>query len=182
MVEIKGSAVRDALAAYRENLPDECAQVLDRLDPHTRALLTEVQPNEWLPLDAFVRYLQAQVDVTGVDAATLHVQRAEVVVERQLHGIYKIFARLSSPRALVERLSAIHSTYWRGLQVERSVTGKSEVVLRYAGFARGHRIMEPILVGFFRKVLAVNGAQGIEVQFTRHIGGPDPAELVVRWR
>ena len=121
MVEIKGSSIRDALVAYREELPEECQQVLARLDPLTRTIVTEAQPNEWIPLDVFIRYLQAQVEVTGVDGYTLHTERTAFVVERQLRGIYKIFAKLSSPQALVTRLAAVGNTYWRGLQAERTV-------------------------------------------------------------
>src|SRR5512138_1144643 len=113
MVEIKGSSVRDALVAYREELPEECERVLALLDPLTRTIVIEAQPNEWIPLDVFIRYLQAQVDVTGVDGYTLHTERTAFVVDRQLRGIYKIFAKLSSPQALVSRLGAVGTTYWR---------------------------------------------------------------------
>jgi hypothetical protein len=181
MVEIKGSTVREAVAAYRAHRRDECQQVLAALDPKTRALIEDVQPNEWLPLEAFVRYLQAQVDVTGEDARTLHTRRAELVVERQLHGIYKVFAKLASPQALISRLTALNSTYWRGVEVERRLEGKTRAVLRYSGFEAGHRLMEPILVGFFRKALEVNGARDVKAEFTVPIGGPGPAELVVTW-
>src|SRR5512142_1062464 len=182
MVEMKGSGVREAVAAYREHLPGECQEVLARLDPRTRALIEDVQPNEWLPVDAFVRYLQAQVDVTGEAPYALHTRRAELVVERQLHGIYKVFAKLTSPQTLIARLSAVHATFWRGVAVERQVLGKGRAVVRYTGFEAGHRLMEPIIVGFFRKVLQVNGAKDVEVEFAAPIGGPGPAELVLRWR
>jgi len=181
MAEIKGSGVREALAAYREHLPDECREVLARLDPQTRELIENASPNEWLPIDAFVRYLQAQVDVTGEDAYALHTHRAELVIERQLQGLYKIFAKLASPQSLIARLSAVHATFWRGVEVDRRVEGKNRAVLHYSGFEKGHRLMEPIIIGFFRKTLEVNGAKDVKAEFTVPIGGPKPAELVVTW-
>ena len=183
MVEIKGSAVRDAVAAYQAELPDEYQKVLAALDPQTRTLLAEVRSNEWMPLDAFVRYLQAQVDVTGVDPYKLHTERAEFVVERQLHGLYRFFAKLASPQSLITRLSTVNTIFWRGIEVERTVVSKTKVIVRYRGFEKQHRLMEPIIIGFFRKVLQVNGAQDVEAEFTTPIGSrPDHAELLITWR
>lgn len=182
MAEIKGSAVVDAVSAYRTYLPEECKRVLDSLDPETRACITEVQANEWIPVDAFVRYLQAQVDVAGGDAHELLLSRSKIVLDRQLRGVYRIFAKLSSPHALIVRLATVNALFFRGIAVERLETQKGAVVLRYRGFEKPHRLMEPIIAGFFQAVLEINGAKDLAVKFTRPIGSPDHAELVLSWR
>lgn len=183
MIAIKGSTVCDAVSAYLASLPDEYREVLDKLDAGTRAVITGAQANEWVPLDHFVRYLQAQVDVTGEDADALHAHRAELVLERQLRGVYKIFTRLASPETVITRLAAVHTTYLRGVEVQHVALEKGKAILRYVGFEKGHRLMEPIIVGFYRKLLSVNGAKDIEVRFTEPIGGRQGwAELLLTWR
>lgn len=182
MPEIKGSTVVAAVESYRTYLPEECRRVLDSLDPKTRTLVTEVQANEWIPVDAFVRYLQAQVDVVGGDARELILQRSMIVLDRQLRGIYRIFAKLSSPHTLIARLAGVNALFFRGVEVERATAQRGEVVLRYRGFEETHRLMEPIIIGFFRAVLEINGAKDLQAKFTRPIGSTEYAELVLSWR
>ncbi len=182
MPEIKGSTVVEAVNAYRTYLPEECRRVLASLDPETRALVAEVQANEWIPVDAFVRYLQAQVDVAGEDANELLLKRSRIVLDRQLRGVYRVFAKLSSPHALIARLATVNALFFRGVTVEREEPRKGEVILRYRGFEETHRLMEPIIAAFFQAVLEINGAKDLRVEFTRPIGSPDHAALVLSWR
>lgn len=183
VVQVKGSTIRAAVTAYREWYPEECEKVLKLLDPETREIIVETQPNQWAPMEAFIRYLQAQVDVTGVDADALHTYRSEFVCAQQFRGLYKAFIKLASPESLLKRLPVLQETFFRGTSVEAKVVEKGKAVFWYKGFEKGHRLIEPIMVGFFRKLLQLNGARDPTAVFTLSIGaGQEHAELVLTWR
>lgn len=90
--------------------------------------------------------------------------------------------QLSSPGSLISRLATVNAIFLRGVDVERAVMTGNEAVLRYRGFEKSHRLMEPIILGFFRGMLEINGAKDLRARFTRPIGSPEYAELVVTWR
>ena len=182
MVEIKGSTIRDAVAAYQEHLADELLRVLARLDPSTRELFQDrIAPNAWFPLDALVCYLEAQLVESGAPAEML-IARTEVVTERQLNGIDRIFARLLSPASVVGRIAAINATYFRGVEVERRSSSDHGAVLLYVGFEPRHELMGYIIIGFYRKTLEVCGARSVRADWTTPISaGAGYAELTIGW-
>jgi hypothetical protein len=180
MPDIKGSAVRDAVATHIEHRNEEYQRVLARLDPPTRRLfLGQIPSNGWFPLDAFAHYLAAKVIESGEPAEAL-VGRAELVVERQLRGIYRVFAMLLSAESMVAKITAINATYFRGVQVERTPSGNHGAVIRYIGFESRHHLMEFIIVGFYRKALEICGARNVQAEWTPPISGTRGyAELAV---
>lgn len=96
------------------------------------------------------------------------------MVERQLRGIYKVFARLSSAESVVKRIATIHGTYFRNTTVRFECTGRGHAIVEYEGFEAQHRIMRPVLIGFYRKALEVYGAKAVSVRFVRP--APDRAQ------
>jgi hypothetical protein len=83
---------------------------------------------------------------------------------------------------VLKKITAVHETYFSGVEVAVVSCDGRSAVLRYTGFERQHRVMEHALVGFYRKALEVSGATHVDVSFTRRIGDPaGHAELIVRW-
>jgi len=108
--------------------------------------------------------------------------RSEKVIEGQLRGIYKIFVKLGSPGFVINRIAAVHATYFRGIQIVPQVEGHSATI-RYIGFRKQHSIMEFAIMGFFRKALAVSGAKQVRLKFTVPIAqGGTYLELAITWQ
>jgi hypothetical protein len=183
MPEVKASGVRVAVQMLREHLPAEYEAVIARLDERTRNLLCgDLLATGWLPMDAFARFLEAQVAVNGGDARTVMLERSELVMKHEFTLIHKAFAMLSSPESLMKRLSVVNDTYYRGIQAERVLLEKGRAVLRYTGFQAEHRIVEFTMIGFFRAALRASGAKSADAEFTTHMGDPEGyCELVVTW-
>ncbi len=185
MLQIKGTAVGDSIRAVKSRLGDEAYDaIVSRLEGEARALFEEgfVLASRWYSLDSFAQFLEAAVEVTARGDARVLIKRAEELTERQLSGVYQAFADLGSPQAVIERLSAIHRTYYRGLTIEGKVLGDGRASVIYRGLEKRHWVVGPTLIGFFRKALQMSGATEVTAEFATPIeDGKGFCELVLSW-
>jgi hypothetical protein len=183
-VTIKGSAVLDSARGIRERLGDDAyARLVAGLDDDARHLFEgDILPTSWYPLDAFVRFLEADLrESAGGDERAL-VARSRWLFERQLKGIYRLFVKLGSPEFVLKRISIVHMTYYNGVHLETVSLGPGRAVLRYTGFDARHRLIGNAIVGFYGKALELSGAKDVRAEFTTPIGDPKGyAELLVTW-
>ena len=185
MLHIKGTAVIDTIKAIKQRAGEgEFERVVAHLDEETKAIyLAPISPSSWYPFDAFVRFLEIDIQETASGNEEALIKRSEAVIERQLHGIYKIFVRLGSPEFIIRRIAAVHATYFDGVQIIAEMKGPNGATIQYVGFASQHRIIGAVLIGFFRKSLEISGAQDIDVRFSVPIeAGERYCELKLTWR
>lgn len=185
MVKIKGTTVLDTIRAVREREGEQgLDQVLGQLAGETQRLFRgEILPSAWYPLDAFTEFLDADLRQTARGNEQVLAGRAAAVVEEQLRGTYRAFARSPTPQAMIKRLSAIHETYFQGVTIAFECTEPGRARVEYIGFAEQHRLMTHVLIGFYRKTLEVCGAKQIGVDL--HRSGPSTRqhwELSLTWR
>jgi hypothetical protein len=185
MLQIKGTVVGDSIRAVKSRLGDQAYDaVVSRLEGEARALFEEglVLASGWYSLDAFAQFLEAAVEVTARGDARVLIKRAEELTERQLSGVYQAFAKLGAPEAVIEQLSAIHRTYYRGLDIEATVVGDGRASVVYRGLEKRHWVVGPTLIGFFRKALEMSGARDVSAEFATPIeDGKGFCELVLTW-
>jgi hypothetical protein len=185
MVTIKGTVVLDSIRAVKEREGEAVyTKIIRLLDEETRRVFESgIFDTAWYPLDAFVRFLAADLQETAGGNERVLIARSEVVVEKQLSGIYRVFARLSSAEAVIRRLTGIHRTYFEGVQINFKTTGSTQATVRYVGFEPQHRLMEYPLIGFYRKALELSGAKQVSTGFTTSRGqGRGYWELALNWR
>ena len=186
MIEIKGSAVGDAIKSVRSRSGDQVyATIVSQLKGDARTLFdpsTRILPSEWYPLDSFVQFLEADIKITANGNEEELVKRSEVVVEKQLSGIYRLFVRMGSPSFLLNRISIIQEAYFRGIDVEVKMTSPSEASMKYTGFTKQHRLMGFTLIGFYRKAMELSGAKDVRTAFLTSIEeGKGYCELLLTW-
>ncbi len=184
MADIKGRVLLDTLAAVRERSGEpELAKIIKSLSNESRKVFeSPILFSEWYPLDAFAEFLEVNVRETANGDREVLAKRSEKVVESQLRGVYKIFVRLGSPKFVISRISAVHETYFRGVKIIMEFERHSATV-RYVGFQKEHNIMEQVVIGFFRKALAMSGAKRVELKFTVPIAQAGPySELAISWQ
>jgi hypothetical protein len=185
MANIKGTVILDSFRAVKDREGEQVyAKIIRLLDDDTRRVFqNEIFATAWYPLDAFVRFLAADLQETAGGNERVLIARSEVVIEKQLRGIYRVFARLSSAEAVLRRLSGIHQTYFQGVSVDFQTTGAGQATVRYVGFEPQHRLMEYTLVGFYRKTLELSGARQVSAGFTSSSAqGKGYWELALSWR
>ena len=93
-----------------------------------------------------------------------------------------MFVRLGSPEFVIKRIAAVHATYFTGASVEVHMPDSRRAMIKYGGFEKQHRIMEYVIIGFFRKALEISGAENVETYFATPIEeGKGYAELAITW-
>jgi len=184
MVQIKGSAVKETIDQIKTRAGEDAFQkVLSLLNEETRnAFKGEVYSSTWYPLDFFTHFLEVEIRVLANGNEEMVTRGAEAVNERQLRGIYKAFVKAGSPEFIIERIAAVHATYFQGVPVEVKILGNGKALIKYTGFEKQHRIMGFAIIGFFKKALEMSGAKDVDIHFATLIEeGKGFAELSISW-
>jgi hypothetical protein len=181
---IKGTAVLDGLKALEARRgPQGVAEVVARMRPSLRSIFDghNLSPATWYSLDAFTEFLRCTLNPG--EPVTLLAQRSEAAVEKQLRGVYRMFVRFGSPAFILKRMSVVHGTYFRRVEISVCDLAKTSATIRYTGFKVQHQVLEPVIIGFYRKALQLSGANGCAVEARVPIGsGRGEAEYLIRWR
>jgi hypothetical protein len=184
MVQIKGSAIKETINQIKSRAGDEALQkILGLLDKETQTICqSEIFPSSWYLLDVFTRFLEVEIRVLADGKEEMVTRGSEVVIERQLRGIYKAFVKLGSPEFVIKRIAAVHATYFQGVPIEVQLQGHGKALVRYTGFEKQHRIMGFAIIGFFKKALEISGAEDVALRFTIPIEkGEAFSELSISW-
>lgn len=184
MVQIKGSAIKETISQIKSRAGEQAFQkILGLLDEETRTICqNEVVSSSWYPLDVFTRFLEVEIRVLADGKEEMVTRGSEVIIEKQLRGIYKAFVKLGSPEFVIKRIAAVHATYFLGVPIEVQLQGHGKAVVRYTGFEKQHRIMGFAIIGFFKKALEISGAKDVVLRFTVPIEeGKAFSELSISW-
>ena len=184
MVQIKGSVIKETINQIKSRAGDDALRkILELLDEETRTICQgEIYSSTWYPLDIFTRFLEVEIRVLADGREETVTRGSEVVIEKQLRGIYKAFVKLGSPEFVIKRIAAVHETYFQGVPIEVHLQGPGQAVVRYTGFEKQHRIMGFAIIGFFKKALEISGAKAVALCFNVPIEEGQPfAELSISW-
>jgi len=111
------------------------------------------------------------------------IKRSETLIEHQLKGIYKVFIKLGSPQFVLNRLSIIHQTYFRGVDITVTIPSPGQAIIRYTGFSKQHRLIGLSIIGFYRKALEISDAKNVSAKFKIPIEDDKGyCELILSWR
>jgi hypothetical protein len=184
MVQIKGATIKEAVTQIKRHAGDQAFQkILGFLDEDTRKIFEgEIIASTWYPLDNYARFLEVEVRVLAHGREEVVTRGAELANERSLRGIYKAFVKVGSPEYVMERIAAVHATYFQGVSVDVQLPEPRKALIKYTGFEKQHRIMGFAIIGFFNKALELSGANDAVIYFTTPIEeGRGYAELSIAW-
>lgn len=184
MAQIKGTVLLDTVAAIKARAGEsELTKIVQELNAEARTLFEEpIYSSTWYPLDAFVEFLEVDIRETAHGDREILTERSEKVIEKQLSGIYKIFVKVGSPAFVIKRISAVHATYFHGVEIIPEME-EHEAVIKYVGFQKHHAIMEYAIIGFYRKALELCGAKEVALHFSVPIAKGDAySELRINWK
>lgn len=184
MAQIKGTVLLDTIAAIKARAGEsEFTKIVQGLSGEARTLFEgSIYSSTWYPLDAFVDFLEVDIQQTANGDREVLTERSEKVIEKQLSGIYKIFVKVGSPGFVIKRISAVHATYFEGVEIIPEMENH-KAVIKYVGFQKHHAIMEYAIIGFYRKALELCGAKEVALHFSVPIAEGDAySELKIRWK
>ncbi len=182
--QISGSVLLDTIKAVKTRQGDPgFAKILAHLHGEAKLIFNApIESWRWYPVDAFVSFLETDIQETADGDRRVLIERSKKVIESQLHGIYKFLVRIGSPKFVINRIVTIHTSYFQGVQIIPEIEDGPRATIKYIGFARHHDIMEYIVIGFFLKALEVCGAREISVVFTVPISrGAAYSEVTIEW-
>jgi eukaryotic-like serine/threonine-protein kinase len=184
MVQIKGAGIKEAITQIKTRAGEAAFQkILGLLDEETRKICEgEIFTSTWYPLDVFTRFLEIEVRVLANGNEEMITRGAEAVNEKHLTGIYKSFVKVGAPEFVIERIAAVHATYFQGVTVEVVAMEQGKALIKYTGFEKQHRIIGFAVIGFFNKALELSGAKDVVIHFPTPIGaGKAYCELSIAW-
>jgi hypothetical protein len=185
MVEIKGAVVNGSMIAVKKRSGDQVYNnIISQLDEQTRQLFEKPIANtDWFPLDYFLKFLELDIKLTANgDEHELQI-RAEALNEKQIKEIYKIFVKVGSPEIIIKHHSMVHQGYFKGVSIKITFDGSNKVIIKYIGFEKQHRLMEPAIVGYYKKALEISVATDIHTKFLTSIGeNKGYCELEITWK
>jgi len=183
MPEIKGTVLLDTLAAVKARAGEsELARIVKALSDEARPIFEgAIYSSSWYSLDAFVEFLEVDIRETANGDREALSKRSEKVIEAQLSGIYKIFVKVGTPGFVITRISAVHATYFKGVQIIPEIEER-QAIIKYVGFKKQHQILEYTISGFFRKALEMCGAKQVSLHFSVPMAeGKEYSELTISW-
>jgi hypothetical protein len=184
MVQIKGSGIKETIDQIKSRAGDEAfRKILGLLDAEARKVFGgEIFSSSWYPLDLFTHFLEVEIRVLANGNEEMVTRGAEAVNERQLRGIYKAFVKEGAPEFVIERIAAVHATFFQGVTINVELLQPGKALLRYVGFERRHRIIGFAIIGFFKKALELSGTKDVVIYFPVRIeDGEKYSELSITW-
>ncbi|MGA8767494.1 MAG: hypothetical protein WB559_10775 [Candidatus Acidiferrales bacterium] len=112
MPQIRGSVFLDTIQAVKVRRGDqELAKILAHLDGEAKQMFNApIEPWKWYPVDAFVSFLETDIRETADGDRRVLIERSKKVIELHLHGIYKLFVKIGSPKFVINRIATIHAS------------------------------------------------------------------------
>ncbi len=183
MVYIKGATILGSMERIKTHHGEEgLKRIIEQLNDEDKPIFKSViLASQWYPLTAFAHFLEADVKLFyGGDPKGL-ITSTEEVVEKQLRGIYRMFVRFGSPEFVIKGISAVHKSYFKGVELKSEIT-TGKYVGRYIGYEQTHAIIEYTLLGFFKKAMTLSGAKNVKAEITIPLSqGKGYVDITVTW-
>jgi len=184
MVEIRGAFVNDTIASLKKRDGDQAySDVVSRLYEQSRRIFEAgILDMNWYPLDSFLRFLKEDIELTAHGDENILIARSETLNEEHIRDIYLGVAASESPQFFIKHISIVHQLYFRGVAIEITFNSLKKAVFTFTGFEKHHVLIEPVIIGFYKKVLETSGAKDIHTQFLSSIrDNKKYAELEITW-
>jgi hypothetical protein len=173
MIQIKGKVVKDSIDTVKKRSGEQIYnQIIASMNENTRKIFDKnhtILATEWIPLDAFVRFLEMDLKLTANGDENELIKRSEKIIEAQLKGIFKVFVKLGSPQFVINKISITHKSYFKGVSIEVTEESLNKAKIRYIGFEKQHRLIGFAIIGFYKKALEISGAKQIDIKFITSI-------------
>ena len=100
-----------------------------------------------------------------------------------LKGFYKVFLLIASPQFLLQRASKIFTTFYEPSEVEASIIGSNDAILRIIKFDDIDEAVEYRIAGWTRKALELANCREPSYVITKALSkGDDSTEIHFHWK
>ena len=184
MVEIRGLSINGSIAALKKRKGDQVYNdVVSQLDEQSRQLFeAPILDVGWYSLDSFLTFLEQDIKLTANGDANVLATWTGDLNEQHLRDIYAGFIESESPQFFIRHVAIIHQLYFRGVSIQMKFDGSNKAIITFTGFEKQHKLIEPIVIGFYRKVLEIAGVKDMHAQYLTSIEeNKGYCELEITW-
>ncbi len=185
-MQVKGTALRTTRDFVKTKFPDHYDQWLASLTPDSKKLFTStIDATAWypykegysVPVDSIMKICYRGDLKTGGD------ELGSWSAETGLKGFYKVFLLIASPQFLLQRASKIFTTFYEPSEVEASIIGSNDAILRITKFDQIDESVEYRIAGWTRKALELANCPSPRYEIKTFLSKGDPStEIHFHWQ
>ena len=109
-------------------------------------------------------------------------QKAKLIAEKQITGIYKTLLTGGSIESFVKRINSINERYYQGVEVKTEYTDTNKLKVTYLGFEKKYHLHEIITMAWWEVVFENLGAKNVTTKITKSLlEGMGYFEFVITW-
>ena len=184
-MQVNETALRTTRDFVKTKFPDHYEKWLNSLTPDSKKLFTStIDATAWynfkqgyaVPVDKIMEICYHGDKKTGGD------QLGSWSAEIGLKGFYKVFLLIASPQFLLQRASKIFTTFYEPSEVEASITGSNDAILRIVKFDDIDEAIEYRIAGRIRKALELANCTAPRYEIKKFLSKGDAAtEIYFHW-
>jgi hypothetical protein len=184
-MQVKGTALRTTRDFVKTKFPGSYDKWLDSLTPESKKLYSStIDATAWyaykegyaIPIGKIMDICFDGNKKTGGD------QLGEWSAEIGLKGFYKVFLLIASPQFLLQRASKIFTTFYEPSEIEASIIGSNDAILRINKFEDIDEAIEYRIAGWIRKALELANCREPSYLITKALSkGENATEIHFHW-
>jgi hypothetical protein len=185
-MQVKGTALRTTRDFVKTVFPGSYDKWLDSLSPDSKRLFSStIDATAWYPFkEGYSVPIGKIVDICfNHDRKTGGDQLGSWSAEVGLKGFYKVFLLIASPQFLLQRASKIFTTYYEPSEVEASIIGSNDAILRITKFEDIDEAVEYRIAGWTRKALELANCREPSYVIKKALSkGDNATEIHFHWQ
>jgi hypothetical protein len=150
MAELKGSILRGVFRDAKESIPGGIARLMEGVPPEIRKahLSSNIIHGMWYPYEAFSALLDAFARAPGHSRPEAFRQLGARMAERDMTGLLRVYAMVTSPVRLAEVPRKIWEQRFRGAGSGSNEAGERSFRFTISGFPEIHPMHCQVLIGY----------------------------------
>ncbi len=185
-MQVKGTALRTTRDFVKNRFPESYDKWLDSLTTDSKKLYSStLDATAWYPLkEGYAIPVGKIMDICYKgDKKTGGDELGSWSAEMGLKGFYKVFLLIASPQFLLQRASKIFTTFYEPSQIEASIIGSNDAILRVVKFDDIDEAIEYRIAGWTRKALELANCSEPSYEIKTFLSKGDKAtEIYFHWK
>lgn len=164
-MEIKGTAVKSIIQYVEKVHPDRITDWYNSLSDSAKSTINSVVTSGWYGINEGVVEPTKKVGAIffNNDFKKGAIESGKHSAEMALHGVYKLYVKVSKPGHIIERASRILPAYYRPSAMVTQDRTSNSVKLVMTDMDEPSDIIEYRIQGWIEKALEISGCSGVNV-------------------
>lgn len=185
-MQVKGTALRTTRDFVKTRFPEIFEKWINSLAPDSKKIYSStIDATAWYPYkEAYSHPVEKIMELCyRGDRKTGGDELGSWSAEVSLKGFYKVFLLIASPQFLLQRASKIFTTFYEPSEIEASITGSNDAILRIIKFDNIDESIEYRIAGWIRKALELANCNTPRYEIKKFLSKGDGAtEIFFHWQ